>query len=188
MKPWPLTIRVLHLGLALVVTIQLLTAMFIDVELDHIVLTTKGLLFKIHEYSGLTALIITILHIVIILMKPERCVAYFPWSQQGRLLVGREVKDLTSGNLPKGGYLSGGLVGFVHGLGLLAVLAAASLGAVVFIALQQYPASAGFIKPAVESHQVLASLVVVYWLAHVGMGLWHFLTGDREIMQIFSRQ
>lgn len=186
MKPWPLTIRILHFALAIAVTVQLVSIMFVNVDLKHVALTTSGILFKIHEYSGLTALTIVALHIVLVLIKQERRAAYFPWPRQERVIIGQEVKALASGSLPQGGYLAHGVVGFVHGMGLLAVLAAGSLGSLVFIALQHYPASAGVIKPVVETHQFFAALVVAYWVSHAGMVLWHFLSGDREILRIFS--
>lgn len=188
-RRWDRATRFLHLGLALTVSLQLLNSLVMEApEPDHPLSGLDALLFHSHEWLGMTALAIVLLHWAWSLWGAGGAGVrhLFPWRAAERKEIAQELRGLAALRLPPGGP-QGKLSGLMHGLGILAVTGAALTGAVLFLALPengQMNLVTGAVK---EAHEFVASFVWIYWAGHVAMGLLHhFLTRDTTLRDMLS--
>ena len=188
MKKWDAVTKFLHFCLAIAVSSQLLTSQIMTFPDKKATNDALGkLFFEIHEYTGLAALLIVSLHFLwIFSYKSLHINAYFPWNSQGYASLRQDLEGLKSSRLPAGGPGSGGLVGLVHGLGLLGVLLAASLGGFIYLTLHQIAISHATQTLLIQAHQFVATCVLVFWFGHVGMAVFHYWKGDKTLFSIFS--
>jgi cytochrome b561 len=103
----------------------------------------------------------------------------FPWGAAGRNQIGQELRELALLRLPPGSP-ENRLAGLVHGLGFLAVTGMVLTGAVLFFGIPEGGADlTGATQGSEELHEVLATLVWVYWGGHIAMAVLHeFLARD----------
>jgi len=88
------------------------------------------------------------------------------------------------GALPKGG-VRGGLPGFIHGLGLLIVTGMAITGGILFFIMPESGEFTGVVELVAESHEVIATLVWLYWGGHGATALIHHFQGDSVLKDMF---
>lgn len=185
-RNWSLATRFLHLGMVLTVSFQLLISL-IMVTPDHEGGIFSRLAFEAHEVIGLSALTIVFLHWGWSLVnqlngEPNHL---FPWFGAARQKLLQEMKDVLKGKLPAGGN-RGGLPGFIHGLGLLAVTGIAVTGGLLFVLFPE-TGKAGFVVEAIaELHEGLATLVWTYWLGHGGVAILHHVSGHKNLTEMFD--
>lgn len=185
---WDKRTRLLHLGLSVTVTFQLFISLFMDLpKPEHVGSNGELLAFEFHEYAGMTAFAIVLLHWLWSAFHNggEELRHLFPWNRQGRAEIGSEIRGLSQGKLPEGGP-RGGLAGLVHGLGFLAVTGMVVTGATIFLLLPESGAVTPFTHFIMEIHETIAILVWVYWCGHLGMTVLHQLRGNPVLAGIFK--
>lgn len=193
MQPrWRLPTILLHWGLSITITLQLALSLFMwipDAGPDHTAL--QGSLLETHEWVGLIATAIVISHwlwSVANSVDGGSLRVLFPWGKRGRQNVVEDLAVLRRLRLPLRERGEPGLAGLVHGLGLLCVSGMALTGSIIFLFL----GSGGFQWPAMLAllnvHSFISTLVWVYWLAHIGIALLHWLAGHGVIRPIFNAQ
>jgi cytochrome b561 len=185
--------RWLHACIALAVVNQLLCSQLMDRPRPGRMLTlAERTFFEIHEWSGMTALALLILHW---LWGATGHFAggwghLFPWFSKNRLRdLGSALKALTAwvkGSIVNPWEATMPLAGAVHGLGLLVATAMAVTGATMFFGMAPDGAMSHFVKDVKEAHEFIASLAWIYLSGHVGMAALHQWLGDRVLTRMFD--
>jgi cytochrome b561 len=188
MNAWTRTTKVLHFGMAITIVAQLVISLFMEFpdspeQAENIGAT----FFEIHETVGIVAVVFVLLHWLWLIKTPDNSFGdLFPWSASGRRRVAGELKRAIKGEQFAGGPNSGGLVGLVHGLGLLTAGAMAITGLMLFFLLPEGGAKPGALEGGVmEIHAALASLMWIYVIAHVAMAYRHHFTGHTTLKDMF---
>lgn len=187
-SPWDRGTRFLHLGLALTVSLQLLSSLVIRMPKPDRPLTgIDSLVFEIHEWLGISALAIVLLHWGWSLWAADGYGIHhlLPWNRAGQAGMAREISLVKKRQLPPGGPHAK-IAGLVHGLGMLAVTAMALSGAALFFWMPENGALTPFTRNAKSVHEFLSTLVWIYWGGHVAMGLLHQYAGDNSLRAMFS--
>ena len=188
-RRWDRATRFLHLGLALTVSLQLLNSLVMKApEPDHPLTGLNALLFHSHQWLGMTAIGIVLLHWAWSLWGAGGVGVrhLFPWRAAERAAITQELRELLALRLPQGGP-QGKLSGLIHGLGILAVTGSALTGAVLFFALPENGRVNFFTGAVKDVHGVIAAFVWAYWVGHLAMGLLHhFLTRDTTLRDMLS--
>ncbi|MDO9372381.1 MAG: cytochrome b/b6 domain-containing protein [Gammaproteobacteria bacterium] len=186
---WGRTTRFLHMGLALIVSLQLLNSLVMEApEPDHPLSGLEALLFHSHAWLGMTALAVVLLHWAWSLWGAGGIGMrhLFPWRAAERTAIAQELRGLLTLRLPPGGP-TGKLSGLIHGLGILAVTGAALTGAVLFFALPENGQTNLVTGAAKEAHELISTFVWTYWIGHVMMGLLHhFVTRDTTLRDMLN--
>ncbi len=185
---WNTGTRLLHWGLALTVSFQLLISLIMEQPKPGRVLTsTQALSFEFHEWVGLAAVGVVVAHWIwsALLTRDDSGFRHlFPGDASGRAKLRAELRQILRLQLPEGGP-EGGLAGLVHGLGFLAVSAMAATGAVLFFAFPENGAETALVGNVADLHSLIANLVWVYWYGHIGMALLHQILGHPVLARIF---
>lgn len=187
---WDKATRFLHIGLAVTVTLQLLNSLILVApEPGEPPLTPfEAVLFDTHEWLGMAALLIVVLHWAWSLWGRGGAGMrhLFPVSAGDRAIMRQELRGLLALRLPPGGP-QGRLAGLIHGLGLLAVSAAALSGAVLFFWMPENGALNAYTSAAEEVHEFISTFVWIYWGGHAGMAfLHHWFTRDDTLRNMFK--
>ena len=183
--------RWLHAGLALTVPIQLLTELFMHrPKLGHVRTGAESFFFEMHEWVGLAACAIVVLHILWSALGTAKggFARLFPYfSADGRKSIIEEIREVP-------GWLSGrlhetaeesALAGSVHGLGLLLVLGMAITGTIVFFGMNEITGQlTGLARAALQLHHTGGNLVWAYLIGHVGMVVLHRIKGHDLLARI----
>lgn len=183
--------RWLHAGFVLAVPLQLFTELFMHrPRLGHIRTSSQTFFFEIHEWVGLVACAIVVLHILWSAFGTAKggFARLFPYmSAEGRKAMIEEIKTIP-------GWLTGKLhetaeespvAGTVHGLGLLLVLGMASTGTTVFFGMNAVTGQlTGLAKLALQLHHLGGNLVWAYLIGHVGMVALHKIKGHNLLLRI----
>ena len=183
---WSLQTKFLHIGLVLTVSAQLLISLVMTAPDDTGNAVSRAA-FEMHEIVGLTALAIVLLHWGWTLFSHADggLENLFPVSQQARQDLIDDVKGLKKGKLPETGK-KGGLIGLVHGLGLLAVTGIAVTGGALFILFPETGEPGAMAEAFAEVHEGFATLVWTYWIGHGGMAIMHHLNGEELLKSMFT--
>ncbi|MDX8384603.1 MAG: cytochrome b/b6 domain-containing protein [Ghiorsea sp.] len=186
--------RLLHWGFAILIPLQLLSEELMKrPKPGRIRDEMQTFFFEVHEWVGMTALVLVIARLAWGFMRAEsKWVDLFPYFfQAGRKGIVDEVVNgipgWFKGKLPVPGQ-EDYLPGAVHGLGLLLVLAMGISGAAMLYGMEDTGAMIGLIHDMKEAHEVLGSLLWVYIYAHVGMTIVHMLLGHPMLGRIFGSQ
>ncbi len=181
-QPWSLTLRWLHWGLAVSVTLQLFLSLVMEGPGE-----AEGLeawAFMAHELFGLLAFSFAILHWLWILSGHDGGWRHvLPWFGEALTAVWRDVKGVLGLKLPGGGPTPG-LPGLVEGLGLMLVTFQGAVGFVIFILLPPEGELPEAFEWLGEIHENLGGLVWIYWFGHGGMAIVHRLAGDNVIKRV----
>ncbi len=184
---WDRPTRFLHLGLALTVTVQLMVSLFMVAPGSRhpSTLVTHGG-FIVHEWVGLAALLIVLLHWTwSVLGSGTAGIGHlFPLDRDGRRLMVTELRGLLAGRISRGGP-RGGVAGLAHGLGLLAVTAVAATGGLLFVLFPPHGSTAAVTRVIREMHELLSELVWAYWFGHIGMAVLHEIRGEGVLQRMF---
>lgn len=184
---WDLPTRLLHLGLAVTVTIQLLVSLFMTPPGSSEAQTaTTQAGFVVHKWVGMAALIIVLAHWLWTVMSSgkEGLAHLFPWGRNGRREIGSDIRVLLSRKLVEGGP-RGGLPGLVHGLGLLAVTAMIVTGGALFVLWPSSGKPGELADNIGDLHSLLANFVWAYWYGHIAMAVFHQVTGHGTLRRMF---
>ena len=183
---WSLQTKFLHIGLVLTVSAQLLISLVMTAPDDTGNAVSRAA-FEMHEIVGLTALVIVLLHWgwTVFSQADGGLEHLFPVSKQARQELIDDVKGLKKGKLPETGK-KGGLIGLVHGLGLLAVTGIAITGGALFILFPETGEPGALAEAFAEVHEGFATLVWTYWIGHGGMAIMHHLNGDELLKNMFT--
>lgn len=187
---WDNKTKLLHLGLALVVTIELFNSLIMqEPKPGRPVTGIGGAMFELHEWAGMAALLIVFAHWVWSIwgVGGSGLRHFLPYKTADRAKIWEELRGLLAFRLPAGGP-EGHLSGLVHGLGLLAVTAMVLTGAVLFFGM---PEGGGKLTPfadfSEETHEVISTLVWVYWGGHVALAMLHgLLARDGTLRNMFK--
>jgi len=184
-KKWSLPTRILHLGLVLTVSAQLFISLIME-EPDEVSSGISHLAFNAHEIIGLFALLIVFLHWGWSVFTPssEGTKHLLPWTGTARDQVLNDLKRVFRGKFPSLNK-HGGLIGLIHGLGLLAVTGIAATGGVLYFIYPETGEPGWIAEAYTEIHEFLATLVWIYWIGHVGMAILHEVNGRRQIVNMF---
>jgi len=184
--PWARPTRWLHLGLTITVTVQLFVSLVMEPPGHHgarSALEAGG--FEVHEWSGLAALAIVLLHWGWSLTGRRSLLGHlFPWGHEGRRRIGADFMQLLRLRPPEGGP-DGGLAGFVHGLGLLAVTFMAISGGVLFVLLPESGSPPASVHEIGDIHSFVATFVWIYWWGHIVLALFHHFRGHTTLRDMF---
>lgn len=183
---WTLPTRILHLGLVFTVSAQLFISLIME-EPGEGYGGFGQFAFSAHEMIGLVALIIVVLHWTWSFFngKPEGIQHLLPWNAAARQRILSELKGILNGNLPTMDK-HGGLIGLIHGLGLLAVTGVAITGGILYLILPEIGEAGWIAKTYEEIHEFFAVLVWTYWIGHGGMAILHHVNGDKHIKKMFK--
>lgn len=187
---WDNKTILLHLGLALFVTFELFNSLIMGEPRPGRVLTgLDGVMFEVHEWAGMAALVIVMAHWAWSLWGMGGCGIrhLFPYRALDWARIGQELRGLLAFRLPPGGP-EGRLSGLVHGLGLLAVTAMVLTGAVLLSGLPEDGGRPGFFtNVAEEIHEIFATFVWIYWGGHVALAVLHqVMAKDETLRRMFS--
>jgi cytochrome b561 len=184
---WSIQTRLLHLGLALTVTLQLAVSLVMEAP-DHEDASEVALAaFEAHEFIGMAALLVVALHwLWSLASRADGGLSHlFPWGGAALTQVKIDVSKLFKGQLPEGGP-RGGLPGLVHGLGFLAVTAMAISGGILFFIFPETGEPGKNVEAVAEVHEFIATFVWIYWGAHIALGVLHKRAGHSTILDMFS--
>lgn len=180
---WSRTAKILHLLLALLVTLQLFVGSFMRSPHAR---QPDSFGFISHEILGAAIVCVLIAFWCWACARPEAGVRHlFPWNRAGRRQVASDLRALLGRRqLPAGGPQDRGLAGLVHGLGMLTVSALGVVGASFFFA-RLAGASWGTLNLIEDAHDVFAALLWAYWGGHLAMVLLHTGLGHPVWQSIF---
>ncbi len=187
-QQWDAGTRLLHMGLALIVSLQLLNSLILEMPKPSRPLSGfNAWVFESHEWLGMAALAIVLLHWGWSLWANG---GYgirhlLPWNRAGRNGLMQDLGIMKKLYLPAGGPKAK-LAGLIHGLGLLAVTTMALSGAVLFIWMPENGRLMPVTGLAKEVHEFMSTFVWIYWGGHVGMGLLHHLKGHTILRDMFK--
>jgi cytochrome b561 len=188
-----LTTRLLHIGLSVGVTLQLLLSTFMERPRPGISrpwLDAAG--FELHEIDGLLLLPVIIGWFVWLFMRQNedgpRVLFPWLWSEPRNALFGAGRRALTAArqrHMPseEDTYL---LASAVHGLGALCALFMASTGLTVWLGMSEQGAMPSSIQLVLELHQAAASLMWVYLVGHTAMAVLHHFLGEATLRRMFT--
>lgn len=182
--------RLLHAGVAIAIMVQLGTSLYMQGpdEVDP-----GDLLFQVHRYSGLVAVVLALGLWLTILSRSRGTDlgALIPWFSLRRLAalwgdLRHHAVALAKLRFPPTDPLAA-LPSAVHGLGLLLITAMALSGTVYFgqVALGFHSAEPDGML-AMTVHLLLANLVWVYLIAHAGLAVVHHLLRVLSLSTMWS--
>jgi len=184
-RRWSRPLRLLHLLLAIGVTVQLSIGSFMHSPRQG---RPDSFGFETHEILGLTLLALVVLHWLWSLTHPNEGLRHlFPWTRAGLRRVLTEFwQAVRYQQLPSGGPdVDSGLAGFTHGLGLLAVTGMALTGCAFYLSRM---AGAGHVALEIieDIHDTLAVITWIYWSGHLAVTVLHSLFRHPTFMRMFS--
>ena len=182
--------KLLHKGMALTVTVQVLLSFVMEhpkpgAEREPFELQ----MFEVHEWVGLAAAFLVMAHVAYSLVCSGNASwrSLFPWlTSEGRSALGQELSQL-------GSWLKKGLphpdeshvlASVIHGFGLLAVLVQGITGVLLFLGMEENGAMSPAIHEVHEWHELFGSLVIAYLVLHVAAAIWHQRLGHDVISRI----
>jgi len=193
MKSYPLINRVLHALFALMMVFQLVSEELMKrpklVDGAPRVRSDEQILFfDLHEWFGITLLIIVGLRLSLLLGNPDEVRKLFPFTSvegiRGIIAELKEVPGWFAGKL-RAPSDDDHIAGLVHGLGLLLGLAMGLTGVTMFIGMDPVNGTMDqFVHVMKEIHEVLGELLFYYVIGHVAMALVHQLKGHRPLQRI----
>jgi len=185
-------IRILHWGFALLLPLQLLSEEFMKrPKPGRVRDDIQTFFFDMHEWIGMTALMFVVLRLCwgFASKEPSFKRLYPYMTKQGCQGLTQELKQelplWLKGKLTEPGKIHF-ISGTVHGLGLLLVLLMGITGAVMLYGMEPTGKMLGLVHDAKEVHEMLGGLIWAYFIAHVGMTVWHMLAGHPMLQRMFS--
>lgn len=184
--PYSRTTRVFHAGIALSIATQLGSSLIMDPD--------KGgdLIFKLHQYSGLTAFSLVLGFWVLVMLRQRGTPLglLVPWTSGSSLsALWTDIKAhfaaLKSRQLPPV-VEQAPLASAVHGLGLLLMTAMAASGALYYLVSTGDPDAGGWVARAMFVHTTLANLVWAYLIAHASVGILHHIFNHQSLRTMWS--
>ena len=184
---WSIQTRWLHVGMALTVSLQLAISLIMEAPDEESASQLARAAFEAHEAVGMAALLIVLAHWIWSLSSQVDggLARLFPWSGSGWVEVKTDIGQVMKGQLPEGGS-RGGLPGFVHGLGFLAVTGMVLTGAVLFFIFPETGKPNATVEFFAGIHEFIATFVWIYWGGHIALGVLHKKLGHSTVQDMFS--
>lgn len=184
---WTVQTRWLHMGLALTVTLQLALSLIMEPPDEKSASAVARAAFEAHEAVGVAAVIIVLVHWLWTLSSRADggLVRLFPWNGAAWVEVKSDTVKLMNRHLPDGG-ARGGLPGFVHGLGFLAVTGMALTGAILFVIFPETGKPSDTVEVFADIHSFISNFVWAYWGGHVALAFLHKQAGHGVVQDMFS--
>ena len=181
--------RIAHMGLALVIILQLLTSLVMQGPGR----TQPGdFLFQLHQYGGLTALFFTFLFWMSVMLRRRGTplMQLIPWfSVTRRNAFWQDAciyyEALKNFQLPDYNE-SAPFASAVHGLGLLLMSLMAITGTVFYVMASLGMATTLPAELLLGVHTTFGNLVWAYLIGHAGFALLHHYADDLGILNIGS--
>lgn len=193
-QPAPdLLTRLLHLGLAVGVTLQLLLSAVMERPRPGAARPEFELAaFEAHEFLGLASLVLILAWFLWLFLRrrepgPRDLYPWFSAAQRSELTgtVRRALAEVRRGRMPA--EPDNRLVArTVHGLGALCALSLALSGAAIWLGLSDDGALVAWARPVMEFHEVVANLMWAYVLGHAAMAVMHHRRGEATLRRMFS--
>ncbi|MEJ2452886.1 MAG: cytochrome b/b6 domain-containing protein [Candidatus Thiodiazotropha sp.] len=188
-----LTTRLLHAGLVIGISLQLLLSTFMEMPGTKVVrngLSAIG--FELHEVFGMLSLSLILAWFVWLFVRrtEEGSGELFPWfSSTSRHALLQAVKStwvsLRSRCSPSPAD-NNRIARTVHGLGALCALGMALTGFTVWLGMSDSGQLADWARLVLTLHRSLATLMWVYVLGHAGMALLHHARGETTMGRMFT--
>lgn len=181
---WSQPLRWIHGLLAAAVTVQLLVGSFMQSPHPG---RPDSFGFRVHAVMGALILALIVIHWAWSITHADEGIRHlFPWTRDGARQAGADLRAIVRRHaLPHGGPRDRGLIGLVHGLGLLAVTAMVLIGATFYLAR-----AAGAGQPVLEAieatHDVFAVIIWVYWGGHLAAVVLHSLLAQPVWRRMFG--
>lgn len=183
-----LTIRVLHLFLALGVPVQMTLAEMMRVPRPgRTVSTLEAWSFAAHEVVGMALLAALVAHWLVLLAGRARKGPgeLFPWfSYEKRQRLAADVAALIRLARPQPGRYEQ-LAGAVQGAGLVIAALLALTGGALFFGMSPGAQLSASMRAVKEFHELLGPLMWGYLALHAGAALLHAVAGDTALFCIF---
>lgn len=175
---WSPAIRRLHFAIALLVTIQIIFGLVMGHDTPRLLLA--------HFYLGLTVAALVVLHWLWLLGRERALLRHlFPWTPRHLANALGDLRATFRRQFPQSGPSGSTLPGLVHGLGLLALTAIAALGTTIFILIKLQMGRTELAETIKDLHVLFAWILIVYWVGHVLLAVFHEATNDHVIVRMF---
>ncbi len=187
-KVWARQTRFLHFGLAATVTFQLLISLVMEApEAGEKRSVLESTTFEIHEWVGMAALLVVIIHWIWSLRAKDNSNLrfLFPWGKEGFSSMMKDLREIKSLKLPEGGG-RGGLPGFVHGLGFLSATGMALTGGILFFILPEDGSKNATAELFHDIHGFIANFIWAYWWGHIAAAVIHKKMGHDTVKNMFD--
>ncbi|MEJ2622439.1 MAG: cytochrome b/b6 domain-containing protein [Candidatus Thiodiazotropha sp.] len=188
-----LTTRVLHLGISISITLQLLVSTFMDKPKPGPAMPLWASLgFDVHEVVGILSLPVLLLWFIWLFVRKGEAEfkELFPWFRRSTVTawygsLSHALSAWRSRIMP---YSADNerVAHSVHGLGALCALGMALSGFVVWLGLNPQGNLTEWAQLSLSIHRLLANLMWVYWVGHSAMAVWHQSKGESILQQMFS--
>ena len=184
-----LATRLFHASLAGAVIVQLLSSVWMHRPRG----TSPGnILFPIHEYAGMLALVLAFLFWVTVLSRRVGTApgALLPWFSAERLRalradVGTHLRAARAFTLPPH-QDHAALPSAIHGLGLLLISYMAVSGTYWYLMSLAGLGRSAFVQPFMELHGLLGNVVWAYLIGHAALALLHHVTKNLSLGVMWS--
>lgn len=184
-----LATRMVHMGLAAAVVVQLVTSLVIAAPQGA---QPGDFWFAIHAYSGLAAFgfVLAFWLVAAVRRRGTPASRLFPWFDAARRAeawadVVIHIRTLRTGRLPPY-HEDAPFAAAVHGLGLVLMTAMAASGTLYWLAGGGDPGAGGAVFVAMLIHKPLANLAWVYLIGHAGVALVHHVTDHQPLGEMWS--
>lgn len=181
--------RLLHKGMAVAVSAQILLSFFMQYPKPGVTRNPLALeLFEVHEWVGIAAALIVIAHVVYSMFSTGNASwrTLYPWlSGEGRCKLLAELRQIGSWykGLPHPDEQHA-LASTIHGAGLLLVLFQGLTGVCLFLGMEKNGAMSAGIREVKEMHELAGMLMIAYLALHVAAAIWHQKLGHDVISRI----
>lgn len=180
--------RIVHLGLAGAVIMQLLSSLVMSSPKPG---EPDDMFFEVHEYAGLAALGFALIFWAVVLVRRHgtETASLLPWfGARDRRAVWQDVGNHAS-HLWRGEMVpfdqSGPMASAIHGLGLLLMTVMATLGAIWF-ALELVGATGRLAELAIEVHKLFGNVAWAYLIGHGLLAIVHHVRGEASLGEMWS--
>lgn len=181
--------RVIHISLALAVVVQLATSLFMSHDTNS---GREDLLFEVHEYAGLTSLvIIAVFWLVVFFRKKGTPLGLlFPWFSRVRrkaltTSAMRHLKLIKARKVP--GYEDEDAVASaIHGIGILIISVMTVTGLLYFVSGKMGAPDGVVATVAITIHAPFSKLVWAYLIGHAGIAVLHAVRREIPLSVMWS--
>jgi len=185
------TTRFLHLYMMLAVLMQQFSSQWMKVpKPGETAQAIESVFLSVHEWNGFITLAIVVFYLMYITNDSDDWKRLFPWANaSGCRGLWQEVRFDVPGWLKgrlKGPAESHHIAGFVHGLGVLLMIALGSTGIMIFMRLKSSGEANEELRMLRNLHASLGTCMWIYIFAHAGMAIMHQIKGHDVFRAIFS--
>lgn len=181
--------RLIHMAVACLVVIQLLSSLFMTKPTDN---QAENIFFEIHEYSGTVTYVFILAFFITTLLRRRGTAPalLFPWfSKAGRGILIKDiyrhinaVRELKFPDYnPNAAFPSA-----VHGLGILLIMAMATTGVIFLLALYLGAEKTLWATATIQIHALFGSLVWAYLVGHATMAFIHHFAKKQLLSDMWS--